>query len=341
MKKSKSEATAGERRFLLYNYLIKNTWEGHTKTRTDIFDHLLLKHGIEKTNIKTFYADLAALERETYGLKIQYDRKSHGYWVMNPMFSKDELRWMVDSIQASKFLTQKKADTITEKIRSLAGEEDQIALRRPAFVSNRVRNMNESVVEESTIIYEAISSNRKISFRYFHRTPDRRNPLKYSKAGNRVVVSPFALLWDNGNYYMYAYNSDLKKFMTYRVDRMDTIKIDEMWREGFEEYEQKNITNRKAVVFDMYHGEAHRVNLICHNTITDAIIDQFGYNNIMAPIDETHFKTTVAVELSPPFYAWVATFGKRIKIVEPQEAVDGMKKFLQKACEMYEENGEK
>ena len=122
---------------------------------------------------------------------------------------------------------------------------------------------------------------------------------------------------------------------------VDTIKIDEMWREGFEEYEQKNITNRKAVVFDMYHGEAHRANLICHNTITDAIIDQFGYNNIMAPIDETHFKTTVAVELSPPFYAWVATFGKRIRIVEPAEAVDGMKKFLQKACEMYEENGEK
>lgn len=337
----RTEATAGERRFILYNYLIRNTSEGHVKTPAQIFDYLLLKHGIEKPNIKTFYADLAALERETYGLKIQYDPKKHGYWVQNPLFSRDELRWMVDSIQASKFLTQKKADEITEKIRHWASEEDQISLRRPAFVSNRVRNMNESVVEESTIIYEAISTNRKISFRYFHRTPDRRNPLKYSKAGNRVVVSPFALLWDNGNYYMYGYNSDSKKFMTYRVDRMDAIKLDELGREGIEEYKQKDITSRKAVVFDMYHGDAHKITLHCHNTIMDAIIDQFGNNNLIAPIDETHFKIMVSVELSPPFYAWVSTFGKRIKIVEPVEAVDGMKTFLQKACEMYEENGEK
>jgi predicted DNA-binding transcriptional regulator YafY len=285
---------------------------------------------------------LAALERETYGLKIQYDRKSHGYWVMNPMFSKDELRWMVDSIQASKFLTQKKADTITEKIRDLAGEEDQIALRRPAFVSNRVRNMNESIVEESAIIYQAIKANRKISFRYFHRTPDRRNRLKYTKAGNRNVVSPFALLWDNGNYYMYAYNSDSKKFMTYRVDRMDTIRLDEIGRDGEAEYDQKYITNRQTVVFDMYStGKAHRVELHCNNRITDAIIDQFGENTLLSPIDETHFKAVVSLELSPPFYAWVATFGRGIKIVSPEEAVDGMKKFLQKACEMYEENGEK
>ncbi|MBR5279295.1 MAG: WYL domain-containing protein [Clostridia bacterium] len=341
MSKSKSDATAGERRYLIYDYLIKNTWEGHTKTFTQIFEYLKNHYDIDEVNAKTFYADLAVLQGNVFGLMLQYDPKNHGYWVQNPMFSRDELRWMVDSIQASKFLTQKKADEITEKIRNWASEEDQIALRRPAFVSNRVRNMNESVVEESTIIYEAISSNRKISFRYFHRTPDRRNPLRYSKAGNRVVVSPFALLWDNGNYYMYGFNSNLKKFMTYRVDRMDAIKLDELGREGIEEYNQKNVTHRKAVVFDMYHGDAHRITLHCHNTIMDAIIDQFGNNNLIAPIDETHFKIMVSVELSPPFYAWVSTFGKKIKIVDPDEAVDGMKKFLQKACEMYEEKGEK
>lgn len=342
MKKSKSEATAGERRFLLYNYLIKNTWEGHTKTPTDIFEYLLTHYGIEKPNIKTFYSDLAALERPTYGLEIQYDPKSHGYWVQNPPFSRDELQWMVDSIQASKFLTQKKADEITRKIIELASENDKYVLHRPAFVSKRVRNMNESIVEESAIIYQAIKANRKISFRYFHRTPDRRNRLKYTKAGDRNVVSPFALLWDNGNYYMYAYNSDSKKFMTYRVDRMDTIRLDEIGRDGEAEYDQKHITNRQTVVFDMYStGKAHRVEFRCNNRITDAIIDQFGENTLLSPIDETHFKTVVSVELSPPFYAWVSTFGRSIKIVSPAEAVDGIKKFLQKACEMYEENGEK
>lgn len=338
----KSDITAGERRFLLYDYLIRNTGKGRVKTPAQISKYLETNYGIEKVNPKTFYSDLAILTGKVFGLKLEYDPKKHGYWVQNPPFSRDELQWMVDSIQASKFLTEKKANEITRKIIGLASENDKYSLQRPAFVSKRVRNMNESVVEESTIIYQAIKENRKISFRYFHRTPDRQNRLKYTKAGNRNVVSPFALLWDNGNYYMYAYNSDSKKFMTYRVDRMDTIRLDEIGRDGEAEYDQKYITNRQTVVFDMYStGKAHRVELHCNNRITDAIIDQFGENTLLSPIDETHFKAVVSLELSPPFYAWVATFGRGIKIVSPEEAVDGMKKFLQKACEMYEEKGEK
>lgn len=334
-----TSGSAGERRFLIYNYLVKNTCEGRVAKQSDIANHLL-RYNI-RVNIKTFYKDIAALETEAYGIRIQYDQKRNGYWVQNPPFARDDLRWMVDSIQASKFLTQKKADEITRKIIDLAGEDDKYTLHRPAFVPERVRNMNDSIVEESSVIYQALSSNRKISFRYFHRTPDRKTPLKYSKAGNRVVVSPFALLWDNGNYYMYAYDATKRKFRTYRVDRMDTIRLDEVGREGVEAYNKKLITDRQAVVFDMYHGDVHRVELRCHNTITDAIIDRFGNHTLLSPIDENHFRTVVPVELSPPFYAWVATFGRKIKIVSPAEAVDGMKKFLQKACDMYEENGEK
>ena len=112
----KSDVTAGERRFLLYNYLLRNTSEGRVKTPKEISEYLETHYGIEKVNPKTFYSDLAVLQGKVFGLMLQYDPKSHGYWVQNPPFSRDELQWMVDSIQASKFLTQKKADEITRKI---------------------------------------------------------------------------------------------------------------------------------------------------------------------------------------------------------------------------------
>ena len=70
--------------------------------------------------------------------------------------------------------------------------------------------------------------------------------------------------------------------------------------------------------------------------IADAVIDEFGEINTMYQ-DASHFTIRAYIALSPTFYAWVASLGKRAKILEPKEAVEGMKKFLQKASEMYED----
>jgi predicted DNA-binding transcriptional regulator YafY len=331
--------TTGERRFLLYNYLIRNTGKGRVATRKQILDHL--KGYDIKISVNTFYADLTVLQGEIYNLEIEFDQKRNGYWVKNPPFTKEELRWMIDSIQASRFLTQRKADEITNKIRQLASAEDRKDLHRPAFVPDRIRNMNENVIKEADIIHQAIAENRKISFRYAHRSPNRNNPLKYTKAGKRVVVSPYALLWDNGNYYMYAYDATKSQFKTYRVDRMDTILTDAVGRDGLEDYNQRQVEARYAIIFDMYRGPAQRVEFHCHNTITDAIIDKFGNDVFLSPLDNDHFSVSMPVELSPPFYAWVATFGRKIRIVSPQEAVDGMVDFLKRASDMYDKSGEK
>ena len=143
-------------------------------------------------------------------------------------------------------------------------------------------------------------------------------------------------MWNDGNYYLYAY--DGKKFRTYRVDRMEGIShplLDK--RDGGDEYDKKNLTDQRAKVFSMYHGEAYNVRIRVHNRLADAVIDQFGKDTMMVPYDDSHFTINVPVELSPPFYAWVATFGKSMKILSPEPAVEGMKKFLQKASEMYQD----
>ena len=198
--------------------------------------------------------------------------------------------------------------------------------------------MNESVVKEADRIFEAIAADSKISFRYFHRTPSRDNPKKYTKEGGKLIVSPYATLWDSGNYYLYAY--DGKKFRTYRIDRMEGIICLAAKREGAEEYNAKDLTSRKATVFEMYRGDAYDVSFRCHNRIADAVIDKFGDSVILIPADDQHFTFTAPIEVSPPFYAWVATFGRSIKITSPAPVVEGMKDFLQKAAEMYKDKGE-
>ena len=288
-------------------------------------------------NVKMIYADLHALQE--LGVNIGYDEKSKGWLLKNPPFEANELRLIVDSVQASKFITQKEAKRLTDKFTENFGSRRLQNLNRQAYVYDRIRSQNDEVVKQADHIYEAVSANRKISFRYFRYTPDRRNPKSYSKSGENIIVSPFALYWSSGNLYLYAY--DGKKMRFYRVDRMERIsKPLQQTREGHDLFSTKSLTQQKAKVFDMYStGKIYNVKFRCHNRIAHSVIDQFGKDIMMMTDDDKHFTFTQSVELSPPFFAWVATFGHSIKILSPDDAVKGMRDFLKDSMDMYKNDG--
>ena len=203
--------------------------------------------------------------------------------------------------------------------------------------------MSESVVEGTDIIYQAISADQQIEFRFAHHTPDYKHPKRYSNDGAYYTVSPFALYWNNGFYYLYAYLSDKKDFHFFRIDRMEDISpLIGKKRDGKEEFRSANLSSakRKAKIFDMYSGDEYLIRLQCQNKIADYIIDKFGKDTMLIPVDEKHFIVDVFVEISPPFFAWIATFGKQIKILSPDPVVAEMKKFINNVSEMYKDEGE-
>lgn len=179
----------------LYHYATKE----HPKNANAICDYLMTK-GIDASP-KTIYNDILRLQID-FGVPVEYNASKWGYYITEPEFEPHELRLMVDSIQASKFITQTEARTISQKIVKLADVYTKESLTRNAYVSDRVRSKNDSVVKESSRIHRAIAENRKIGFTYFHYTPNKTNPKQFSKKGDLYIVSPYALLWDNGNYYL-------------------------------------------------------------------------------------------------------------------------------------------
>lgn len=328
-----------ERLMLLQDLFIKNADKTHAVSMEAIRRYYL-ENGIEGesgelVNIKTVYRDLDALGAY-YGLDIAYSEKHKGYLLRNPPFEAYELRLIVDSVQASKFITQAEAKKLTEKITKHFGNGRRQNLNRQAYVYDRIRSQNDSVVKETDRIHEAIAADCKIGFRYFHLRPDRKK--EYSHKGQQIIVSPFALYWNGGNLYLYAY--DGKKFRFYRVDRMERISkpISEE-REGKELFSAKRLTSQKAKVFQMYAGKEYNVKMRFRNELTDSVMDQFGREIMMIPDDEDHFTLTIPVEVSPPFYAWLASFGRRAKIISPPEAVQGMRDFIEKVSDMYKDDG--
>lgn len=336
---NKGKYIIGIRLLLLKEYLQANAGRDRIITRRQIEAFLEDKgYPVEK---KTLYTDFAILESE-FGLQLEYDVHKKGYRLLNPPFEPYELRLMVDGVQSSKFITKEKAREITGKIKTLAGTDTVESLNRHAYVADRVRSMNDSVVKDADRIHEAIKGDWKIGFRYFHYSPSTRHPKSYSKSGNQYIVSPYALLWNNGNYYLYAYDSEKKKFRYFRVDRMERISHPLPYhRDGKEEYREKDITTKSAKVFDMYGGKEYTVRIRFRNELADAVVDQFGKDVMMLPCDDSHFIITVPVEISPPFFAWIATFGRRVKILSPEPVVEKMRDFLQRSMDMYKEDGEK
>ena len=68
----------------------------------------------------------------------------------------------------------------------------------------------------------------------------------------------------------------------------------------------------------MYSGEDSRVELVCENSMMNAVIDRFGEEVAVQKIDDEHFKVFANVDISPTFFAWVFTFGGKIKISAPE-----------------------
>ena len=108
-------------------------------------------------------------------------------------------------------------------------------------------------------------------------------------------------------------------------------------REGKELYHEQKLTDKKAKVFRMYSDKEYTVRIRFWNELVDVAIDEFRKDVMMVPIDEEHFKITVPVEVSPPFYVWSSTFGRRVKISLQELVVKKMQTFLQKVMDMYEE----
>lgn len=323
----------GIRLLLLKRYIEVNAGKNRIVKRRELEDYLMEQgFPVEK---KTIYADFAVLG-DVFGLHLEYDQRRKGWILLNPPFEPYELRYMVDGVQSSKFITKKIAREITEKIKAFAGKDIVESLNRHAYVADRVRSMDDSVVKDADRIHQAIAEDSKIAFRYFHYSPDRNNSKSYSKNGERLTVSPYALLWNNGNYYLYAY--DGTKFRNYRVDRMEGISHPiPQKRDGKELYREKNMVSQKAKVFDMYRGKEYTVRIRFRNELADVAIDQFGKDVLMMPVDSEHFTITVPVEISPTFFAWIATFGRRVKILEPAPVVQKMREFIQATADMYED----
>jgi predicted DNA-binding transcriptional regulator YafY len=267
---------------------------------------------------KSIYADLSALQAAGYDVELQRGRGG-GYYLGERTFQLAELKLLVDAVQSSRFITKKKSAALIKKLESLTSEYQARLLQRQVFVSGRVKNMNESVYYTVDALHQAIAAGRMVSFRYLQWTPEKKRIPR--RDGMLYRVSPWALAWENGNYYLIAYEDyeEPAGIRHYRLDLMANVTVLDAPRCGRAQFENFDLAAYLQQMFGMYTGRRTEVTLRCDNKLAGAMLDRFGTEVTLLPeADGAHFHLTVPVAVSPQFLGWVCGFGSGMHITYPE-----------------------
>ena len=316
----------------IMNYLLQNSDEEHPVTIKQIVEYLGAQ-GISAER-KSIYDDIEALR--FYGLDIIHvdAGRFQGYYVAQRNFELPELKLLVDSVQSSKFITHKKTMTLIRKIEKLASIHEAQLLQRQVYVKNRIKTMNESIYYNVDAIHDGISQNRKIQFKYFEYTVEKTR--HYRKDGAFYVVSPYALTWDDENYYMVAFDSEAGIIKHYRVDKMTDISTLEEHRDGRDAFEALDMAVYARKVFGMFSGEDVTVRLRFENHLVGAVLDRLGQDVMIVRDGDYHFTVSAEVVVSPQFFAWVCGFGTAAQIIGPEHVVRKMADHVTGIAAMYD-----
>ncbi len=317
--------------YRLAQIMLEKTDDEHYITMSEIIDAL----GAYEISAdrKSIYNDLRDLEK--FGIEVEGEQvgKGYHYHVISRPFELPELKLLVDAIQSSKFITERKTNALIGKLEKLVSKYDAMKLQRQVYVSGRIKTMNESIYYTVDAIHNAISENKKIRFQYFQWNVKKEMELRHG--GAWYHISPWGLSWDDENYYLVGYDSNVGQIKHYRVDKMIRIQMSEEDREGKEHFKKLDMADYAKKSFGMFGGKEQSVKLLVANELAGVIIDRFGSGVMMIPKDERYFIVNVQVHVSRQFLGWIFSLGEGIKIIGPDDVVDQMNQEIDRLMRQY------
>lgn len=324
---------------LLYvmRLLMERTDEDHGLTVNELIA-ALAEEGIAAER-RSIYDDLQHLR--SFGLEILSQRSSTTtYHLISRPFEVAELKLLVDAIQSSRFITHRKSRQLIKKLESLTSRYQAQSLQRQVYVTNRIKTVNEHIYYNIDQIHRAIAAGKQISFQYFNWVVDWDIPQKtrkeYRHGGSRYMISPWALTWEDENYYMVGYDQAASTIKHYRVDKMNSIAITRRQRRGEEHFVAFDMALYAKKMFGMFGGQEETVRLRLTNDLIGVVIDRFGEELTIQPAGEGCFQITVDVVTSPQFFSWIFGFGEKITILEPPAVRVRFQEQLQRVSVAYE-----
>ncbi|MCI8799568.1 WYL domain-containing protein [Acetatifactor muris] len=327
--------SSGQKLKLLYilRFLEQNTDEHHPASTADIISWLA-SNDIPAQR-KSIYDDIEKLCEFGYDIIQVQNRLGGGYYMAGREFELAELKLLVDAVQSSRFITTRKSRSLIKKLEQMAGKHDAGKLQRQVYVAGRIKTENESIYYSIDTIHRAIQGNRQISFQYLDWNLEKELA---PRANSEKRVSPWALIWQDENYYLAAYDSSDEVMKHYRVDKMGGVEVRTEARQGVEQFAKVDLAAYTNQIFGMYGGEEEIVTIQFPNRLIGVVLDRFGREADIRRMPENVFRIRVRVMVSGQFFGWLTGIGRDAVIVKPSSVREQYRQWLTDIAKTMDEN---
>jgi predicted DNA-binding transcriptional regulator YafY len=320
-----SETTTRKLRVVkLLEILQQNTDMEHPISTNELCNKLA-ELGIQ-TDRRTVAKDIAVLNEQGYEVMQTKIGKQNAYYIEDRSFSLPELKILIDAVQAASFITEKKSADLISKIAALGGSHQAEILTGNIVHFNTRKHNNEQIYYNVNVLENAIREKKMASFLYFDLDENLNKAYRKDKA--IYEIEPIALVFNNDNYYLMAYDPTTdNEVRNYRVDRMDSVQhLDKCICKAAAE-KIRTVSKYTEQVFRMYGGRTELVTLQFEKKLIGSIYDKFGEKTNIGKCGDEYF-VAVEVQISPTFWSWLITFKGQMKLTAPDSVIAEYKEWL-------------
>lgn len=264
---------------------------------------------------KSIYADLAALEE--FGIDIV--RNGKGVFIGQRDFELAEVRLLMDAVQSSRLISQKKAGELIGKLGKLLSIHDAQLLKSQCSATSPTKSQNEATYYAIDVLHRAIARKKCVRFVYLtldeHKNPVPRRDKPYT-------ISPYALIWKNDCYYAVANTHGHDNLSHYRVDRMKDVQLLSDAQRGYDtisgcsgRFDAADYARRSP---SMIAGEHVSLTLRCTTSHLQPILDQFGADAVVSHRGDDTCLISLGDVQTDGLISWLMHFANEIEVVQPQ-----------------------
>lgn len=269
---------------------------------------------------RTLGRDVELLNKYGYTVMTKTIGRQNCYYMDSQNFSLNELKILMDAVQAASFVSQKQTELLIDKIADIAGSRRVEVLKENIVCFNTVKHTDEVIFENITELEKALCNRKRVSFYYFDRNEDGKKI--YRKEKERYVVEPMALIFNDDNYYLMTWSSKCNSIANYRVDRMDEVEAEEDDISGNAFVEDVDTVAFTKMAFKMYGGTLTDMVLEFDDKLIGVVHDKFGEKTKMIRTVEGRCVASVKVQIAPSFWGWMFQFAGEMKIISPESLME-------------------
>lgn len=325
--------SSGQAKKLYIMYILeilkKYSDDRHRLKQQDIIDIMKKDYDIscERKAVARNISDLQEL-----GYDIETDG---GYYLAERDFEDSELRLLIDSVLASKYIPANQAKDLIDR---LAGQSNIYFKKQVRHVSNieKMEHTAGQLFYTIEVLSQAIEDNRKVKF-FYNRYDETKTLKKTSR--EKHLVNPYQIVVANGRYYLLGNMDKYSNSTHFRVEKISDVEITDMSAKPVREVDEfqngLNLPKHMAEHVYMFSGKSQLVRLRVSESGINDVIDWLG-SDIQITRES---KDTLLVDVTANPQAmkyWAVQFGEKVEILLPEALREEVRELVIKIYNKYE-----